>query len=85
MRLRSIALFALALAVVVGCKSESGVDEGRTATVSVTIGLSASEVGAATVEFFVSHPTALPQPLTGTGGRPGDQLHAHPTPGRCVG
>ena len=36
------------------------------AVVSVTLGLSASEVGAATVEFYVSHPTALDAPITGT-------------------
>jgi hypothetical protein len=67
MTLRSTALLALCLAVVVGCsQSKTGSDETHTAAVSVTIGLSASEVGAATVEFFVSHPTALPQRITGS-------------------
>ena len=67
MSLRFTGLFALCLAVGVGCsQSNTGSDETNTAAVSVTIGLSASEIGAATVEFFVSHPTALPQPITGT-------------------
>ena len=64
---RSITLLALLLVLTTACdQSKSSVTETPTATVSITLGLSASEVGAATVEFFVSHPTALPAPLTGT-------------------
>ncbi len=64
---RSIASVALLLVLTTACdQSKSSVTETPTATVSITLGLSASEIGAATVEFFVSHPTALPQPITGT-------------------
>ena len=64
---RFIALVALLLVLTTACdQSKSGVTETPTATVSITLGLSASEIGAATVEFFVSNPTALPQPITGT-------------------
>ena len=65
---RVTALLALSLALVFAC-DQSGIelDSPRTGTVSVTVGgLTASEIGAATVEFFVSHPTALPQPIVGT-------------------
>ena len=59
--------FALFLTLLVGCDQSKGTpDEPPMAVVSVTLGLSASEVGAATVEFFVSHPTALDAPITGT-------------------
>ena len=64
MRGRSIFPLALTLALAVAC-DQPGIEleERLEGTVSVTIGLSASEIGAATVEFFVSHPTALPQPF----------------------
>jgi hypothetical protein len=65
MRSRVITLLALTLAV--GCsQSNIYLDAPGSGVVSVTVGLSASEVGAATVSFVVSHPTALPQPIPGT-------------------
>ncbi len=64
---RSIALVALTLAFAAACsQSKSHVGESDTVSVSITIGLSASQVGAATLEFWVNHPTALTQPITGT-------------------
>ncbi len=63
---RYIALLALILALAVGCDQSKTSTNPETAVVSVEVGLSASEVGAATVTFFVSHPSALPQPVTGS-------------------
>ena len=67
MRTRTIATLLLGLALLAGCdQANSSIsDDPPTSVVSVTVGLSASEVGAATVTFWVNHPTALPQPITG--------------------
>ena len=59
--------FAPLLILIVACgQSKSNEGPVPTLAVSVTVGLSASEVGAATVSFFLSHPTALPATITGT-------------------
>ncbi len=66
---RFIALVALLLVSVAACdQSTSSIGEEPTAAVSVTVALSASEVGAATLQYFLDHPTALPNPITGTVG-----------------
>ena len=64
---RFIALVALLLLPVVAC-NQSPIGLGDEVSVNVTVALSASEVGAATLQYWVSHPTELPTPLTGRVG-----------------
>ena len=61
-------MVALSLVFVAGCSSQSKNREPETVAVTVTVALSASEVGAATLDYHVSHPntTILPAPLQGT-------------------
>ena len=65
MRQRFIVLFALLVVLASACSNSGGNTEPPTAAVSVTVALSASEVGAATLTYWLSHDTALDQPLSG--------------------
>ena len=66
---RFIALVALLLVHATACdKSNSNVTETPTAAVTVTVALTASEVGAGTLTYWVDHATELTAPLTGTVG-----------------
>ncbi|MGB5546051.1 MAG: PKD domain-containing protein, partial [Polyangiales bacterium] len=67
---RLIALVALLLVFVTAC-DQSDISLGETtptAAVTVTVALTASEVGAGTLQYWVDHPTELPNPITGTVG-----------------
>ena len=67
---RFIALVALLLVFVTAC-DQSDISFGETtprAAVTVTVALTASEVGAGTLQYWVDHPTELPNPITGTVG-----------------
>jgi hypothetical protein len=67
---RFIALVALSLVFAVACSKSPKGGEPETVAVTVTVALSASEVGAATLDYHVSHPNTaiLPTPLQGTVG-----------------
>ena len=66
---RFIALVALLLVTITACdQAQSHVEETPTVAVTVTVALTASEVGAGTLTYWVNHPSELPAPLTGTVG-----------------
>ena len=65
---RLIALIALLFVVGTACDQSGQLDQTPTAAVTVTVALTASEVGASTLQYSVSHPTALSAPLQGTVG-----------------
>jgi hypothetical protein len=67
---RFIALVALSLVLAVACSKSPKGGEPETVAVTVTVALSASEVGAATLDYHVSHPdtTVLATPIQGTVG-----------------
>ena len=66
---RSLALVAFFLIFSAACDQPTpGIDQDPTAAVSVTVALTASEVGAATLQYFLDHPSVLPAPITGAVG-----------------